>query len=181
MSNHYNIACQLAGIAKRTGHTIDFVKMNILLYLAQGHCLALTEKPVIYGDCVVKAIENSDKTYQEIIGRETFERIVPIVEITKEEINEFMQTRYDENELKQYAIKIGLKNEDYDELISISDISEFVKKCFEKGYSDDIIQEIHFQSKLKNNIHDDSNWIFDTPEHPFEKYLEDKFKNKQSD
>ena len=179
----YYYACYLSGLSKKVGEpAYDFIKMNLILYYCQGHHLAEYGKPLMTGDFVVKQDKDSDMSYYEIIDRETFSKVVPMVCITNEEFKTYRETKYQEEEMKQYIISLGMLLEDYHELMNSENMNELFGRYrimeHDKGYGIQIFHEICFNKKLKDKDyeHGACDYYCDTPDHPFDKYLEELYK-----
>ena len=173
----YKFACMIAGDSKRRDIKIDYVTMNLLLYQSYKiHQSIFSEQ--LFNDPILVKDEERNIDYFKVIDIETYNKIIPTIKLTSEEINDYINNYYDENELINYLVSIGFRKDEYDEFIVIDNAKDIVKKCVEKGYSNDITQEICFQQKIKTkNITDDTYWLFNTPTHPFEKYLENRYKS----
>ena len=163
MQTAHQVACYLAGLNKKAGKDpINFSKMNTLLYYSQGHHLAKNGTPLFSDE--IKRGEN----HPIVLDEKQFEKVVPMIYLDEKLVAKFRETDYDGDLFKQYATGRGI--EDYDLAMEVEDLSAF---CLEKNWLEWQAYEIHFQRNMRDkNYSEITQWYFDTPNHPFEIWLE---------
>jgi hypothetical protein len=164
----YTVACYVAGMAKKAGREIpDFDTMNDILYYGYTHLVTQQNKKMNY-----------------LLSLDDYSKIVPLVYVSREEIQKYRETAYQEDETKEYILSQHVSEQDYDELMNSKDTNELFARFriieHEKDYHVNILHEIYFNKKLRDQDYENISCVyhFDDMNDPFGKYLDNLYSQK---
>ncbi len=163
----------LLGLAKRDGCPIDIetkeglTRLNILLYYCQGHGVAKGVKT--FDDDILSGYQDTDNVHHDypfVLPINQARRVIPCIKVKDEEMKTFV---FDKNAYFSYLSTVICPS-DLDKFKS-DQVDPTTFSTFETACEFEFLKTILDGKACENII-----WFFDTPNHPFEKHLNQLFK-----